>query len=80
VILALRNKIRRSFERKPIQVVPYMITKRDLIEIGHAQCHSCGLAKKPAWLVNGWATCDGHLADTIRFAADFNRHHGVWLG
>ena len=80
MILALSNAIRKAFERNPIRVTPYMITKRDLAALGHAQCHHCGLANAPKWLVDGWASCDEHLADTIRSAADHKRYHRVWLG
>jgi hypothetical protein len=83
MILALSNAIRKAFELNPIKVTPYMITKSDLADLGHAQCHqhsfSCS-SDVPAWLVNGWASCNHHLADTVRAAADFNRHHRVWLG
>lgn len=82
MILGLYSRFRAMFEKNQIKIKPYMTTKKDLEALGHAQCHytwgETGCEEKPKWLVNGWACCDDHLAHTVRDAADFNYHHGIW--
>lgn len=79
----LNTPYRLTAEAEPIRVRPYMITERDLAAIGHARCQLCstplfGAPGVPRWLVSGWASCDRHLADVVRAAADFNRRHLIW--
>ncbi|MGW5735715.1 MULTISPECIES: hypothetical protein [Streptomyces] len=76
MIVNLNDKVRRSIERKPIKVTPYMITENDLRGIGHAKCSFC--EEVPAWLINGAGACDEHLAAKIRDAKHFNEWYGYW--
>ncbi|OIV36120.1 hypothetical protein BIV57_17945 [Mangrovactinospora gilvigrisea] len=82
MIANLGSVARTTVEENPITVRPYMITENDLSAIGHARCHfggaGCCSSEVPAWLVNGWASCDGHLANVVRDAAHFQKWHGVW--